>query len=190
MRLEGLHHVTAITGDAPRNLDFYTRVLGLRLAAKTVNQDDPSVYHLFYVILWITAFFFVLTDNQRYLDKATVNALVLTDTARAGIFRYSTDHRNGAANSTQPSVDTLGNLLNPAAVRSFNVFSDVKDANRTGIDQAWVASQYLTRMPHASPRRTSLRTQARRDSSGWPSCSPSKQASPSTISGNGSSGFS
>ena len=48
MRLEGIHHITAITGDAPRNVDFYTRVLGLRLAAKTVNQDDPSVYHLFY----------------------------------------------------------------------------------------------------------------------------------------------
>ena len=48
MDLEGIHHITAITGDAPRNLDFYTRVLGLRLVAKTVNQDDPTVYHLFY----------------------------------------------------------------------------------------------------------------------------------------------
>jgi glyoxalase family protein len=48
MRLEGIHHITAITGDAQRNLDFYTRVLGLRLVAKTVNQDDPNVYHLFY----------------------------------------------------------------------------------------------------------------------------------------------
>jgi glyoxalase family protein len=48
MKLEGIHHITAITGDAPRNVDFYTRVLGLRLVAKTVNQDDPSVYHLFY----------------------------------------------------------------------------------------------------------------------------------------------
>lgn len=48
VRLEGIHHVTAITGDAPRNVDFYTRVMGLRLVAKTVNQDDPSVYHLFY----------------------------------------------------------------------------------------------------------------------------------------------
>jgi glyoxalase family protein len=48
MKLEGIHHVTAITGDAPRNVDFYTRVLGLRMAAKTVNQDDPTVYHLFY----------------------------------------------------------------------------------------------------------------------------------------------
>src|SRR3954462_414766 len=48
MRLEGIHHITAITGDAPRNVDFYTRELGLRMAAKTVNQDDPTVYHLFY----------------------------------------------------------------------------------------------------------------------------------------------
>ena len=48
MKLEGIHHVTAITGDAPGNVDFYTRVLGLRLVKKTVNQDDPSVYHLFY----------------------------------------------------------------------------------------------------------------------------------------------
>src|ERR1051325_5585491 len=48
MKLEGIHHVTAITGDAPANVDFYTRVLGLRLVKKTVNQDDPTVYHLFY----------------------------------------------------------------------------------------------------------------------------------------------
>ncbi len=48
MKLEGIHHVTAITADAPQNVDFYTRVLGLRLVKKTVNQDDPTVYHLFY----------------------------------------------------------------------------------------------------------------------------------------------
>ena len=48
MRLEGIHHVTCITGDAPGNVDFYTGVLGLRLVKKTVNQDDPTVYHLFY----------------------------------------------------------------------------------------------------------------------------------------------
>ena len=48
MRLDGIHHVTCITGDAPRNVDFYTRILGLRLVKKTVNQDDPTVYHLFY----------------------------------------------------------------------------------------------------------------------------------------------
>ena len=48
MQLDGIHHITCITGDAPRNVDFYVRVLGLRLAKKTVNQDDPTVYHLFY----------------------------------------------------------------------------------------------------------------------------------------------
>ena len=48
MHLEGIHHITMITGDAPGNVDFYTRVLGLRMVAKTVNQDDPTVYHLFY----------------------------------------------------------------------------------------------------------------------------------------------
>lgn len=48
MRLEGIHHITCITADAPRNVDFYVRLLGLRLVKKTVNQDDPTVYHLFY----------------------------------------------------------------------------------------------------------------------------------------------
>jgi glyoxalase family protein len=48
VKLEGIHHVTAITGDAPQNVDFYARLLGLRLVKKTVNQDDPTVYHLFY----------------------------------------------------------------------------------------------------------------------------------------------
>ena len=48
MKLDGIHHITAITGDAPRNVDFYTRVMGLRLVAKSVNQDEPTVYHLFY----------------------------------------------------------------------------------------------------------------------------------------------
>ena len=48
MALEGLHHVTAITGDAPRNVDFYARLLGLRLVKKTVNFDDPTTWHLYF----------------------------------------------------------------------------------------------------------------------------------------------
>src|SRR2546423_10921428 len=48
MKLNGVHHVTAITGDGPANVNFYAGMLGLRLVKKTVNQDDPTVYHLFY----------------------------------------------------------------------------------------------------------------------------------------------
>ncbi|UCF20012.1 MAG: ring-cleaving dioxygenase [Gemmatimonadota bacterium] len=47
-RISGIHHVTAIAGDPQENLDFYTRVLGMRLVKKSVNQDDPGTYHLFY----------------------------------------------------------------------------------------------------------------------------------------------
>jgi glyoxalase family protein len=48
MKLNGIHHITAITGDAQRNVDFYAGLMGLRLVKKSVNQDDPTVYHLFY----------------------------------------------------------------------------------------------------------------------------------------------
>ncbi len=44
----GIHHVTAIAADAQRNVDFYTDVLGLRLVKRSVNQDDPTTYHLYY----------------------------------------------------------------------------------------------------------------------------------------------
>src|ERR1700760_4823806 len=48
MKLEGIHHITAITENAQRNVDFYAGVLGLRLVKKTVTQDSPTVYHLFF----------------------------------------------------------------------------------------------------------------------------------------------
>ena len=46
--ITGIHHVTAIAGDAQENLDFYTGVMGMRLVKKSVNQDSPGTYHLFY----------------------------------------------------------------------------------------------------------------------------------------------
>jgi glyoxalase family protein len=46
--MSGIHHVTAISGSAARNVDVYTRTLGLRLVKKTVNFDDPGTYHLYY----------------------------------------------------------------------------------------------------------------------------------------------
>jgi glyoxalase family protein len=48
MRIPGIHHVTAIAGDPQQNLDFYTKVLGLRLVKLTVNFDDPGTYHLYF----------------------------------------------------------------------------------------------------------------------------------------------
>jgi len=48
VKLRGIHHITAIASDPQRNVDFYTQTLGLRLAKRTVNFDDPSTYHLYY----------------------------------------------------------------------------------------------------------------------------------------------
>src|SRR6476620_3642876 len=48
VRVSGIHHVTAIAGDAQRNVDFYTGVLGMRMVKRTVNFDDPGTYHLYY----------------------------------------------------------------------------------------------------------------------------------------------
>src|SRR4051794_29136834 len=48
MQLTGIHHLTAVSADAPGNVAFYSGLLGMRLVKKTVNQDDVSAYHLFY----------------------------------------------------------------------------------------------------------------------------------------------
>src|SRR6185437_9717101 len=48
MKLDGLHHITMITGDAQRNVDFYADLLGLRLVKTTVNFDAPEAYHLYF----------------------------------------------------------------------------------------------------------------------------------------------
>ncbi len=48
MKLDGIHHITCITADAPGNVEFYARLLGLRMVKKTVNFDAPDVYHLYY----------------------------------------------------------------------------------------------------------------------------------------------
>jgi hypothetical protein len=101
------------------------------------------------------AFFFVLLDDQRYVERINVVSTVLTESARQGIFRYltsgspgGTTRRNGNAFSTTPSVDLNGNILTssngtPLFLNSFNVFSNVKDPNRTQIDPTWFGPQYL-----------------------------------------------
>ena len=46
--VNGLHHITAIAGPAQENVDFYAGILGMHLVKRSVNQDDPGTYHLFY----------------------------------------------------------------------------------------------------------------------------------------------
>lgn len=47
-RIKGIHHITAIAGDAKTNYDFYTKIMGVRFVKKTVNFDDPKTYHFYY----------------------------------------------------------------------------------------------------------------------------------------------
>jgi hypothetical protein len=110
------------------------------------------------------AFFFVLIDNQRFLEKQDFLTTVLTAPARQGVFQYLTENatganggvtrRNGNAFSTTPSVSQTGQTLSadpfrgtPLFLNTFNLFSDVRDPNRTRIDPVWFGPQYLSRMP-------------------------------------------
>src|SRR5207237_42894 len=133
-------------------------------AQKTFNNRNQFGGRLGGPIKQNKAFFFVLLDEQRYVEKINVVSTVLTGSARQGIFRYLTEgaagsnggtsRRNGNAFSTTPSVDLNGNTFSanpangaPLFMNSFNLFSDVKDPNRTRIDPVWVGPQYLSRMP-------------------------------------------
>lgn len=79
--LHGLHHVTAVTADARRNLDFYTRVLGMRLVKTTVNQDDVSAYHLFYADDQGSAGTELTFFEWRHVPPAHPGAGTVTETA-------------------------------------------------------------------------------------------------------------
>jgi hypothetical protein len=93
------------------------------------------------------AFFFVLIDNQRYIQKQNFIAPVLTDQARQGIFRYTSGRTNGNALSATPSVDRNGNILDPANVRSFHLFNDVNDPFRRAISTNPYWRTVLGQMP-------------------------------------------
>lgn len=79
--LHGLHHVTAVTADARQNLDFYTRVLGMRLVKTTVNQDDVSAYHLFYADAEGNPGTDLTFFEWKHVPPAQVGAGVATETA-------------------------------------------------------------------------------------------------------------
>ena len=140
------------------SLGFFQNLVG---ATKSYQNRNQYGGRLGGPIKENKAFFFVLIDQQRYIAKQNVVATVLTDTARQGIFRYltassagGTARRNGNALSTTPSVNLNGNILTadpqtgtPLFLNSFNLFTDVRDPNRTRIDPTWVGPQYLRRMP-------------------------------------------
>src|SRR5206468_10332489 len=90
---------------------------------------------------------FILVDDQRYLQKENYVATVMTPDARRGTFRYIAGRLNGNAISATPSVDLSGNILNPADLRSFNLFTDVQDPFRTGINTNAYWRYVLSQMP-------------------------------------------
>ncbi|MDQ0337438.1 glyoxalase family protein [Caldalkalibacillus uzonensis] len=80
--LKGIHHVSAITANAKKNYEFYTKTLGMRLVKKTINQDDPSVYHLFYADErgnpgTDLTFFEILNAGQTYQGTNSISATSL-----------------------------------------------------------------------------------------------------------------
>jgi hypothetical protein len=136
----------------------------LQAAPKSYTNRNQFGGRLGGPIIKNKAFFFVLVDNQRYLEKQDFVATVLTAQARQGIFRYLTEgatgagggtsRRNGNVFSTTPSVDLNGQTLTvnptngaPLFLNSFSLFSDVNDPNRPAIDPVWFGPQNLTRLP-------------------------------------------
>ncbi len=131
----------------------------LRGAQKSYTNRNQYGGRLGGAIVKNKAFFFVLVDNQRYVEKVLTTSTVLTQSARNGVFRYltsgaagGTTRRNGNALSASPSVDLNGNILqrdatgSPLFMNQFNVFTDVRDPNRSKADASWF-SQYMSKMP-------------------------------------------
>jgi glyoxalase family protein len=129
--IEGIHHITLITGDAPRNVDFYARVLGLRLVKKTVNQDDPGVYHLFYAdengSPGADITFFEYPGAQPGRAGAGMVTSILHRVAGEDALAYWADRLGDEGVVAERSPGTL-RFADPEGMRHELVVSDVPDA--------------------------------------------------------------
>jgi len=144
------------SNSALSSLTWFNNLVGAKKGYANRNQFGGRVGG---PIIKNKAFFFVLIDDQRYLDKNLTTATVLTPEARQGIFRYlttggvgGTTRQNGNAIGGTPSVDLNGNIKTvdekgaPLFLNSFNLFTGVQDPLRTGIDPIFFA-KYLQKMP-------------------------------------------
>src|SRR5690348_8616971 len=116
--LKGIHHVTAISADPQRNVDFYSGVLGLRLVKKTVNFDDPGSYHLYYGDRFGTpgtlVTFFVWPGAARGRTGAG-EPVALTYEVPEGLLSWWKERFAGAGVSASESKSVLGaNLISVA----------------------------------------------------------------------------
>jgi len=130
MRLDGIHHVTCITGDAPRNVEFYTGVLGLRLVKKSVNQDDPTVYHLFYADEKGSAgsdiTFFEYPGARPGSAGAGMIHTVVWRVGSADALQFWADRLSAAGHEVEPEGETL-RFANPEGLLHELVVSHVED---------------------------------------------------------------
>lgn len=109
-QLGGIHHLTAVTADAAGNFDFYTRVLGMRLVKKTVNQDDVSAYHLFYADGVASpgtdlTFFDWPTGRERRGGSSVVRTALRVDGAAALAYWQARFDETGVAHGPIAEVD-------------------------------------------------------------------------------------
>jgi len=114
-QLGGIHHLTAVSADASGNLDFYTRVLGMRLVKKTVNQDDVSAYHLFYADGMASpgtdlTFFDWPAGRERRGTNSVVRTALRVDGVAALAYWQARFDALGVAHGPVASVDGRGGI--------------------------------------------------------------------------------
>ncbi len=138
LRVHGIHHLTAVTADAPQNLAFYTGVLGLRLVKKTVNQDDVSAYHLFYADdagspgSDLTFFDWPAARERRGNNSVTRTGLCIPTGSAAWWAAYLEEKGVSAAAPAERDGRTVLDLEDPEGQRLSLVEGDSVAANPVG----------------------------------------------------------